>query len=129
MKPLLIILSLAFLCISEDVYSGRRLPTQYEQQVFLPVLDGWMAKNWQEKVTYTGGYISQNLKDIAFCCIDYVSGHELYIVDIVFHAKWLEDDNRVIDEADMSQRLLFHVINGVIEDWDPLPAYRNESLT
>lgn len=132
MKLFILTLSLALLCIAGDVSGGnggtrnngsRRYLTLDEQHDFLPVLKTWMTKNWKNEKEYTGGFISQKVEDINLCCIDSVGEKELYIVDIAFHAKWFEKGN-VIDESDMVQRLLLLVVNGVIKDWDPMPAHQ-----
>ncbi len=126
MKLFIATLSLAVLCMAGDLSAGRRSPTFNEQQNFSPILKMWMAKNWQNKMKYNGGYVSQRIVKIDLCCIDAFDERELYIVDIAFHAKWLEG-GRVIDEADMVQRLLFRIVNGKIKDWDPMPAYQADA--
>ena len=114
-----------FLTVGDVSGSSRRLLTYNEQEAFSSVFNAWIAQNWQDKREYAGGYITEKLTDTTFCCIDSYDGGELYIVDVSFHAQWFERGT-VVDEADLVQRLLMHVVNNVIQDWDPMPAYRTE---
>ena len=119
------LISVALFFTGGDVSGSRRPPTYHEHEAFLSVFNVWIAQNWQYKREYAGGYINEKLTGINFCCIDSFDGGELYIVDVSFHAQWLER-GKVVDEADLVQRLLMHVVNNVIQDWDPMPAYRIE---
>src|SRR3990172_427109 len=119
------LMSVALLFTAGDVSGSRRLPTSHEHEAFLPIFNEWITQNWQDKREYTGGDINEKLTSVNFCCIDSFDGEELYIVDVTFHAQWLER-GKIVDDADMVQRLLMHVVKNVIQDWEPMPAYRTE---
>jgi len=119
------LISVALFFTGGDVSGSRRPPTYHEHEAFLSIFNVWIAQNWQDKREYAGGYINEKLTSINFCCIDSFDGEELYIIDVTFHAQWLER-GKIVDEADMVQRLLMHVVKNVIQDWDPMPAYREE---
>ena len=119
------LISVALFFTGGDVSGSRRPPTYHEHEAFLSVFNVWIAQNWQDKREYAGGYINEKLTSINFCCIDSFDGKELYIIDVTFHAQWLER-GKIVDEANMVQRLLMHVVKNVIQDWDPMPAYREE---
>lgn len=110
-------------------YAERRQPTEMENQTYLPIVQLWLSGNW-EKVKDLGDniQIAQKITEIDYCCIDQDEDRHIHIVDIQFHAKYYDRD-RMIEEKDMAQRILFKCADGRIVDYEPMPAYRLEEWT
>ena len=112
-----------------ELFAGRRPPTETENRTYLPIVQLWLGANWEKiKVYDKGEYIAQKITEVSYCCIDDDGGRHIHIVDIKFHAKFYDRD-RLIEEKDMAQRILFRCADGRIVDWDPLPAYKLEEIT
>lgn len=120
---------IVWLVISSGLYAERRQPTQSENLAYLPIIQLWLGSNWEKvKVYDKGEYIRQSITEVSYCCVEEDEGKHIHIVDIQFHAKFYEHD-KLVEEKDMSQRILFKCADGRIVEWDPLPAYRLEEIT
>jgi hypothetical protein len=118
----LAVFSILHVAIS-GIYASRRPPTNEETLIFKPLLTVWMDENWATTRHVGDLTLKQELQSIDFCCIDRFLGKTIYIVDIRFYAIWWEG-KEVFDEADMNQRVLFTVVDGVITGWDSDGALR-----
>jgi len=109
--------------------AGRRLPTPSEQATYLPLVQMWLGQNWEQKKDLGDGvHIAQKITEVTYCCLDEDDNGHVHIIDIKFHAKYY-DHNRLIEEKDMAQRVLFKCVDGRIVDWDVSPAYKLEEIT
>ena len=109
--------------------AGRRPPTPSEQATYLPLVQMWLGVNWEQtKDLGDGVQIAQKITEVTYCCLDEDENGHVHIIDVRFHAKYY-DRNRLIEEKDMAQRVLFKCADGRIVDYDPLPAYRLEEIT
>ena len=125
---ILIAFSLLPVSIS-SLYAQRRPPTQSEQATYLPLVQMWLGQNWEQKKDLGDGvYIAQKITEVTYCCLDEDDNGHVHIIDIKFHAKYY-DRNRMIEEKDMAQRVLFKCADGRIVDWDASPAYKLEEIT
>lgn len=106
----------------------RRPPTQSEHQTYLPIVQLWLGANWEKvKDLGDGIQIAQKITEVSYCCIDSDEDKHIHIVDIKFHAKYYDHD-RLVEEKDMSQRILFRCADGRVVEWDPMPAYKIEEV-
>ena len=109
--------------------AGRRPPTPSEQATYLPLVQMWFGQNWEQKKDLGDGvHIAQKITEVTYCCLDEDDNGHVHIIDIKFHAKYY-DHNRLIEEKDMAQRVLFKCVDGRIVDWDVSPAYKLEEIT
>ena len=109
--------------------AGRRPPTSSEQATYLPLVQMWLGQNWEQKKDLGDGvHIAQKITEVTYCCLDEDDNGHVHIIDIKFHAKYY-DHNRLIEEKDMAQRVLFKCVDGRIVDWDVSPAYKLEEIT
>ncbi len=122
----ILIASTLWLATSSASYAERRQPTEMENQTYLPIVQLWLGGNWEKvKDLGDGIQIVQKITDVSYCCIDEDEDRHIHIVDIQFHAKYYDRD-RMIEEKDMAQRILFKCADGRIVDWEPMPAYKLE---
>ena len=109
--------------------AGRRPPTPSEQATYLPLVQMWLGQNWEQKKDLGDGvHIAQKITEVTYCCLDEDENGHVHIIDVRFHAKYY-DHNRLIEEKDMAQRVLFKCADGRIVDWDASPAYKLEEVT
>jgi hypothetical protein len=95
----------------------------------MPTVQLWLGANWESVKDYGHGeYIKQRITSVEYCCIDKVEDKHLHIIDIKFHAKFYEHDV-LMEEKDMSQRILFKCKGDRVVDFDPMPAYKLEEIT
>src|SRR3972149_2582488 len=126
---IILVVSIVLLASISAPSAGRRLPTSSEQATYLPLVQLWLGQNWeQEKDLGDGVQIAQKITEVTYCCLDEDENGHVHIIDVRFHAKYY-DRNRLIEEKDMAQRVLFKCADGRIVDYDPLPAYRLEEVT
>src|SRR3990167_8653148 len=132
MKKFYAIILIAFsvwLASTSAPYAVRRPPTSSEQATYLPLVQMWLGQNWEQKKDLGDGvHIAQKITEVSYCCIDSDEDRHVHIIDIKFHAKYY-DRNRMIEEKDMAQRVLFKCADGRIVDWDASPAYKLEEVT
>ncbi len=122
----MLVACIGLLVFISEPYAERRQPTQSENQTYLPIVQLWLGGNWEKvKDLGDGIQIVQKIVEVNYCCIDDDNGNHIHIVDIKFHAKYY-DHNRLIEEKDMAQRVLFKCADGRIVDWDAMPAYKLE---
>ena len=126
---IILIVFIGLVATTLELSAGRRPPTSSEQTTYLPLVQMWLGVNW-EKVKDLGGegQITQKITEGSYCCIDEDDNGHVHIVDIKFHAKYY-NHNRMIEEKDMGQRVLFKCADGRIVDWDASPAYKLEEIT
>ena len=114
---------------SWELSAERRQPTQSEEQTYLPLVQLWLGINWEKvKELGDGIRIVQRITKVDYCCLDEDEDRHLHIIDIKFHALYF-DHNRLIEEKDMAQRILFKCADGRIVDYEPMPAYKLEDVT
>ena len=112
-----------------ELSAGRRPPTPSEQATYLPLVQMWLGVNWEQKKDLGDGvHIAQKITEVTYCCLDEDENGHVHIIDVRFHAKYY-DHNRLIEEKDMAQRVLFKCADGRIVDWDASPAYKLEEVT
>ena len=126
---IILAVSIGLLASTLELSAGRRQPTESEYQTYLPLVQMWLGQNWEQKKDLGDGVqIAQRITEVSYCCIDEDGGNHIHIVDVKFHAKYYDRD-RMIEEKEMSQRILFKCADGRIVDWDASPAYKLEEVT
>ena len=129
MKKLITIIIFMILFVSGSAYADRRPLTPSEHTIFKPIVHDWLIENWERIKIYEDGDVrKQVINKVEVCCIDEEDSYQIYIVDIYFHTK-LYHKQAVIENMDMTQRILFRVKNGEIAESDPMPACATEEIT
>ena len=129
MEKLIAITVFIILFVSGLAHADRRQLTSLEQSIFTPIVHGWLASNWDKVKIYEDGDIrKQAINKVEVCCVDEDGNRQIYIVDIYFHTK-LYHKHSVIEDMDMTQRVLFKLKNGEIAESDPMPPCHVEEVT